>query len=301
MTTIGFAGRFKLEAVNAETGERRVLAPWFNNLITDQGLNRIGTGPIGGYCHVGTGNAAPAVTDTALAAKLAHTTSVISGVSSGSATLPYYGSRTQVFRFGVGVASGNLSEVGIGYSATALFSRALIKDSSGNPTTITVLPSEYLDVTYELRMYAPAADVPFSVVISGVTYTGVVRAAQATTFSDTADPWYGGYLFGSGAALGTNTQPRAYNGALGTATTAPSGAGSVLGIPSNNGYANNSMQLTGTVTAALAAGNLAGGISALAIYTTLGAFQMSFSPAIPKDATKVLSVGITLSWARKVI
>lgn len=300
MTTIGFAGRFKLEAVNAETGERRVLAPWFNNLITDAGLNRIGTGPIGGYCHVGTGTAAPAVTDTALAAKLAHTTSAISGVTSGSATMPYYGSRVQVFRFGVGVASGNLSEVGVGYSATALFSRTLIKDSSGNPTTITVLPSEYLDVTYELRMYAPVADVPFSVVISGVTYTGVVRAADATTFSGSTDPWYGGYLFGSGASLGA-VQSRAYNGAIGAANTVPSGAVSFLGSPSNNAYSNNSLQLTGTVTAALGAGNLAGGISALVIYTTLGAFQMSFSPAIPKDATKVLSVGITLSWARKVI
>lgn len=300
MTTIGFAGRFKLEAVNADTGERRVLAPWFNNLITDQGLNRIGTGGIGGYCHVGTGTTAPAVTDTALATKLAHTTSAISGVSSGSASLPYYGSRTQVFRFGVGVAAGNLSEVGIGYNATALFSRSLIKDSSGNPTTITVLPSEYLDVTYELRMYAPEADVPFSIVISGVTYTGVARAAEATTFSGSTDPWYGGYLFGSGASLGA-AQVRAYNGTIGGAAAVPSGTVSFLGSPSNSAYSNNSLQLTGTVTAALGTGNLAGGISALVVYTTLGAFQMSFSPAIPKDATKVLSVGITLSWARKVI
>jgi hypothetical protein len=33
----------------------------------------------------------------------------------------------------------------------------------------------------------------------------------------------------------------------------------------------------------------------------MGAYQISFSPAIPKDATKVLTLGLTLSWARMVI
>jgi hypothetical protein len=52
----------------------------------------------------------------------------------------------------------------------------------------------------------------------------------------------------------------------------------------------------------LSQGNLAGGITAIRILTSaMGAYQISFSPAIPKDATKVLTFGLTLSWARAAI
>src|SRR5690606_31940294 len=54
--THGLCGRFKLEAERPD-GQRRLLADWFPNLITNAGLNRIGTSS--GWltaCAVGTGS-----------------------------------------------------------------------------------------------------------------------------------------------------------------------------------------------------------------------------------------------------
>ncbi len=96
-------------------------------------------GSVGDYmstCMVGSGNAAPAETDTALQARAS--TSNINVQSNNSNVSPRYGWRRRTFRFAAGAAAGNLSEVGVGWTTTAVFSRALILDGSGNPTTITV-------------------------------------------------------------------------------------------------------------------------------------------------------------------
>lgn len=299
MITAGVAGRFKLEAVDTVTGARRELTPWFNNLITDQGLNQLGVGQLGYFCMVGTGTATPAVTDTTLGNKIAHTATTVSATPGGSASAPYYGSYTVVYRFAAGVATGNLTEVGIGYSSTLVFSRTLIKDGAGDPTTITVLATEALDVTYEFRLYSPSADVPHSTVIAGVTYTGVVRASNVTAFSGNA-AWYAGFAFGSTAGALAGGSAQVYNGTIGAVTSSPSGTSSQINAPVDSAYSANSLQRTGTVTAPLSSGNV-GGIQAAQIVTRLGAYQISFSPAIPKDATKVLTLGLTLSWARMVI
>ena len=305
MINVGVAGRFKLEAVNEETGERRELTPWFNNLITDQGLNRLGTVGIhsnGSFCMVGTGSATPATTDTALASQLAVTSTTTSVSYSGSTSAPYYGSVTTVYRFAAGSATGNLTELGIGYSGVAVFSRTLIKDGSGNPTTITVLATEALDVTYELRLYPPAADVAHSTVISGVTYTGVIRASGVTSFSAGGD-WAPNMGNSTPTLLSRGGEPaQAYNGAIGPVTGSPSGTYVSINDCVTAAYSNNSYQRTGTTTVGLSQGNLAGGITAIRILTSaMGVYQISFSPAIPKDATKVLTIGLTLSWARMVI
>ena len=305
MINVGVAGRFKLEAVNEETGERRELTPWFNNLITDQGLNRLGTAGIhsnGSFCMVGTGSATPATTDTALASQLAVTSTTVSASNSGSASAPYYGSVTTVYRFAAGSATGNLTELGIGYSGVAVFSRTLIKDGNGNPTTITVLATEALDVTYELRLYPPAADVAHSTVISGVTYTGVIRASGVTSFSAGGD-WAPAMGNSAPTLLSRSGEyARAYNGAIGPVTGSPSGTYVSINDCVTAAYSNNSYQRTGTTTVGLSMGNLAGGITAIRILTSaMGVYQISFSPAIPIDATKVLTFGLTLSWARMVI
>lgn len=304
MITAGIAGRFKLEAVNVETGERRELAPWFNNLITDSGLNAWGTGGILGGCAVGTGSTAPAVSDTALATWRAYSNTVTSNVLGGQATVPYYSSVTRVYRFAAGTATGNLTELGVcvGSSTTTLFSRTLIKDGSGNPTTITVLASEALDVTYELRLYAPSADVPHSTVIAGVTYTGVVRAANVTSFVSSGYTWsLGNSMVGAVDLMQSGYVARVGNGSIGAITSAPGGTNVDADHVAASAYSNGSLARSGTLTLGLSQGNVAGGITTALIPTKMGAYQISFSPAIPKDATKVLTLGLTLSWARMVI
>ena len=76
----GYAGWFKIEAHRVDAngdeipGTRRVAADWFPNLITNAGLDFLGTtGPtyVYTYCRVGSGNTAPAFTDPASVAPVA--------------------------------------------------------------------------------------------------------------------------------------------------------------------------------------------------------------------------------------
>lgn len=299
---IGMSGRYKLAAVNAETGEVREETPWFDNLITDAGLEHIGANGVGTYCMVGSGSAAPAVTDTTLAARVAATSGVQTASDVVATAAPWYVAQRRVYRFAVGVAAGNLTEVGIGWSTTAVFSRTLIKDGGGNPTTLTVLPSEFLDVTYEFRLYCPENDTPLSVTIGGTGYSGVIRAAYATNMGD----WSPGHVLGNGMGSVTHDPVLlAYSGAtLGAQTSAPTGASSSSSTGTSNftlaAYVPGSKKRTITCTAGLNELNLAGGINAL-LFQPLraGTFQMSFSPPIPKTSSQTLSLTFELSWGRR--
>ena len=136
----------------------------FKNLITDSGLNSIAgnytIGDAADYCRVGTGSTVPSVLDTALNSQTGSASS--SGTETKSvqyATTPYYSQHQIVYTFAVGAVSGNLPEIGFFSDSTggSLWSRALIKDSGGNPTTLTLLATEQLKVTYTVRRYIPAS------------------------------------------------------------------------------------------------------------------------------------------------
>jgi hypothetical protein len=293
------AGFYRIVATDADTGEQRVVADWFENLILDAGLNRLGTGGIASHCHVGSGSSTPAVSDTSLQSVVA--TQGRTGASDGvQNTEPYYGWGRYTFRFNAGVAAGNLSEVGIGWSASSgsLFSRALIKDVNGDPTTITVLSNEFLDVTYELRIYPPLTDATFQAVIGGVTHDCVLRACKVTDFWN----WR--------AALGDNGiafQPTAgtpvivYSGAIGTITQYPSGSSGSASSYATNAYSNNSYTMTGYADFDLNSGNVAGGIVSMYFRTYAGTYQCSFDPPIAKDNTKTLRINMSVTWARKTL
>jgi hypothetical protein len=301
------AGWYKLSARMLD-GRVRPLTGWFPNLITNGGLDQLGQG---GYpfkfCVVGTGNTAPANTDTQLVAQVAATTNIVSAVRGASSSSPWYGTTTTTWQFATGAAAGNLAEVGCGATATGLFSRALILDGTGSPTTITVLSSEALDVTYQAQMYSPSADVPGSVVLNGVNYTTNLRAAIANNPSWWALPTdqggFGGIGYYGNPAYAYATQ------VLGAVTSNPSGtqypndsgsrAGYIIG-----GYSNNI-----TVGWGINAGNISGGIGSVMLQLSCGddagfgtqgggAYQVSFTPVIPKDNTKVLSLTFQVNWGR---
>jgi hypothetical protein len=298
------AGFFKLEAFRQDAdgheipGSRRVAADWFPNLITDAGLEAMGTSSTGvltAYCRVGSGTAAPAFTDTALAAHVAASNTTQASTTTAQASPPYYGSLTLTKRFAAGVAAGNLSEVGMASAATTgtLYSRARILDGLGAPTTITVLADEVLDVTYELRNYPPLGDSAWSATIGGVNYSGVVRAASVTSVY-----WAGSSYAAGHWASGGNTVT-AYNGAINAAITgAPAGTSSAR-LGANATYAAMSKVRDFSATWGLNDGNLAGGITAFLLFTAHGYYQVSVSPAIPKDATKTLTMTFRCGpWGR---
>lgn len=129
--------------------------PFFHNLVLDAGLDRLSVGSAIGVVCVGSGNSTPVATQTSLDSFIASTTQINGSDERGNqtSTPPFHVWARRTYRFREGVAAGNLSEIGIGWTVSNLFNRALIKDASGNPVTITVLSDEYLDVIVELRMY----------------------------------------------------------------------------------------------------------------------------------------------------
>lgn len=145
--------RFKLVVHKGDGRPVRETA-WFNNIVLDSGLNRMAVGTWIDRCCVGNANTTPNVLQTQLGNFLASTmwqSTTNTGIQTSIA--PYYRHASVTWRFDEGVAAGNISEVGLGWGDSNLWNRALIKDINGNPTTITVLNDEYLDVVSEVRSY----------------------------------------------------------------------------------------------------------------------------------------------------
>lgn len=290
-------GWFKLEAIRPD-GRVRPLTGWFPNLITDTGLNRMGTNSYLVACHVGTNNTAPNVADTALAGYVGGTTTRQAQSEGARATAPYYGWKRITYRFAAGTATGNIAEVGISSQAanpgSVIFSRALVLDEFGVPTTVTVLADEVLDVTYELRLYPPLVDVTGTVVITGSgTHDYTLRAANVTSNLE----W--GSSIGTVASLTPygSSHLFIYNGSIGAITSMPSGSGGSVSC-TNNAYSSTSLTRTGYGTFGLNFGNLVGGVSAVYYVTSLGAYQYSLTPVIDKTSTKTLVLTNRISWGR---
>lgn len=314
------SGLYRVQVLDA-AGDEKSDTGWFSNLITDFGLDLLGdcsnTGSgyynqgdlnVVGRCAVGTGNTPPAFTDTALASPLAmYPVSTSPGYANTSFTYSYvagppvYYSATAVFSFPLGGVVGNIAEVGTGLikissdTTPYLFSRALIVDSMGTPTTISVTSADQLVVTFQARYYMDTTDTPYSTTISGTTYTGDIRRANITSAT-------GRYIL---SQVDRNTLAQnyiisctGYNGTIGSISSAPSGSSTIIPFASASTYVSGDLFKSYSFSSTTAQNNLAGGLSALRIVTQQGEWQMSVSPAIPKDNTKIMTLNFNVSWAR---
>ena len=205
----GVSGRYKLVTRKVHDLDNAVGELEFDNLITDIGLERWATNPIGAKCFIGSGNAPPTVNDTALGAQLAASTATqnLQNWKAYSAA-ERWTEATICYRFQPGVTLNSIAEVGVGWDG-GLWSRALVRDVNGNPTTIQLLSDEVLDVYYTLRIQFPA-DVTGSIVLDGVTYDWVLRPAGLAAWPDSYS-YYFHYAFATGgvakASTGSITQP----------------------------------------------------------------------------------------------
>lgn len=294
----------------------QVVGP-FPNLLTDYGLNRVGTASFSEYqarIYVGTGSTPPAPTDVSLVAYRANSNSFTDlGVIYGGAP-DYWAQRAYVWKFGIGAASGNLTEVGMGTGTATgvphehkLLSRALIVDSGGAPVTVTVLPDEYLDVTYAIRHYPHIPDVTQIINISGVSYTFTHRQAYASSQHSTNSNGMMMWTSSIGTYTGTSAgTPPSLGSVTGTLTNA--GAQGAC-TPTHQSYSDGSLTRRVKITAGLSDSNLAYGIRGMQpiissnnnpTFGFIGQYkQITISPGIPKDNTKVLEFFGNISWARK--
>ena len=364
-------GRYKLR-VHDGRGNNRLETDWFDNLITDNGLNLIGeTKDFLANFSVGSGSTAPANTDAALVSEVVTTGSTQPGEGSYEGTVSRSIDAVQrkcsiirEYEFGEGVAAGNLSEIGIGWYNTNLFSRALILDGAQSPTTITVLSNEFLTVTYELIVNQPTTD--FSALIS-VDATGTATAAHAgTQLTDSAASFLTTAAVGDtihnitdgssavitsvdsdtqithGALSGgaendwdvaesyringwqvtgrmmraNNTSywglytklwapqsrgvpefPRIFDGAIGaTVDDYPAGSWANATSVTADPYVASSHVRSADAFWDIAANHEA---ESMSMHMGIGYFQFGFSPPIPKDNTKTLTVNLQIAWARE--
>lgn len=298
------AGYFQLKKCKGDANGKPIpgteveLTPVFRNLITNGGLDAIYTTgsnyAISGIiqaCQVGSGSTAPANTDANLQTYVAGTASASGGGGNVTTT---YGYKDMSYTFAQGVATGNLSEVGIASAASAgtLFSRSLILDGSGNPTTITVLADEILTVSYQLRMYWPTADTTATVTISGTVYTITARPQETAKSFYWAD-----YIHAINGSSSIHYYYYIGTGVLSDATAdAGTGAKLAYGGCSRADYVSGTYYRDTTLSLSIGNGN---GNLQLAVFTSgLGAYQFQFSPTIPKDNTKTLSLTARISWGR---
>lgn len=281
---------------------------WFHNLVLDTGLKQLSVGTAISHCFVGTGNSEPKPEQTGLDSHLAETTQVLrteQGRDVKSAE-PFYWIR-KVYRYNEGAAKGNLAEVGTGWVHGSCFNRTLIKDDLGNPTTITILEDEFLDVVVEFRVYPQKSFTKelklknkLGAVVSTHTLKGSCIIGQ--------DPYQ------SHASLGKvylGSPSSGYSGLvvykdsahLEDITTTCTGAQFQVG--GNNTYPTpTSCKWTGRVE--LGVGNdwahkaFQIGVSYLCSWQAEHAigYKWEIDPPIPKNNNQVLQYSLTVSWGR---
>lgn len=310
-SVVGLSGKFGIKKYKLGFKEPVQVVEPFSNLITDWGLDMLAGGTWFQYMALGTGTATPAATDLQLQTLAGFSATTVGGGSGPAPTAPDYNFYVfNAHRFNPGVASGNLTEVGIvnnnNASTYRCFSRALIVDGTGAPLTITLQPDEYLDVTYYLGFYRPELTLKSDTVnIAGVDYTFAHKLAFATravtwtsingnfNWSGNRTTWFTGSAAGTPPALGDITSGLSNTGGS-TGSSAPVFASYVAG--------SHSLNMTESLS--LAQGNLQYGLRGFSYLqpwsgsTEMYDLQGTITPAIPKDSTKLFSWSYSTSWAR---
>lgn len=152
---------------------------WFPNLITDQGLIRMGNEASGGWAgelNVGSGSTAPAITDTSLAAWMFNNTASYDSNLTTPSAPDWEIWTTIVSRLDPGEATGTIREVGaqdidtnpnVNITTRALLGTPIVKNSD-----------QFLDIYYKFWRYPDTVDRTGTINIEGTNYDYIVRGAD---------------------------------------------------------------------------------------------------------------------------
>ena len=309
-----FSGHFDLKVYDAATG-RLTKSRSFPNLITNDGLIRYCSGNTLSSLRisVGTGTAEPLPTDTGLSnfLKSSYNTNQLAYNASTPQPPDYLSTTKMTIRFNAGEFTGEtISEIGVCVAGNQnvnnpLWCRALILDEYGNPSTITILSNEYLDVTYTLIYHPKLDDDQFTFTMDGVTYECTSRVAYVGSgvFNNSG---YGHALRGGPMMIA-----KVYNSqTLGEITGQPvySSGGMLETAYDNNSWiyeSENPYSHKSLFGLALAKGNFAGGIGAMLLatnswraYGIMNQTQVSINPKIPKDANTEMTFTLMKTVSR---
>ncbi len=315
-TNIGMTGEFRC-VVKKSDGSIKTDTGYQKNLILDQGLDFFGGGNGANmmeYCVIGSGNSKPVYTQNKL-------DTTIAGVSGAdfSSEYDYDASRdgnlyktNQVRKYTFnGLNNVNISEVGLASKFSSsidyyLCTRALIKDTQGVPTTITVLSGEVLEIYYKLWAVYDTTDKTGTInLLDGVggstPYNYVLRMAGVGGANLAGSANYGrviGLFLQAGA--GNNT-PVTYRGELGTVKEVPIN----LLQDVNGGYMQEYQPFSNKRTAVwdFDMNTTNGDIRSFLFFTSMGFYQIRFGSVaddspITKTDMQTLSIPIEVSWGR---
>ena len=306
----GLSGRY--EFYKGTSPDNMRLVGKSDNIVTDKGLDGIGERggiALGQHCAVGSGSNTPDPKDENLSAPFAFTERYDRVNNVNVKELPYFIEHIRTYHFGKGVAAGNISEVGVGYaynsatkSFTTLFSRSQILDSSGAPTTLSILDDEYLDVVYILRLYFPndGKDIVERVTASFPDgQREITVTARVCGFMDMSR--WDGFLYQSGGSpmISAEGGQVVYQGELGPAGSHPDGT--PTGIWSNvytDDYVQGSHKLGYHYEINPSMYN--GPIKSVMVNNKFKMdMQVGFSEVLNKTNDQTFKLGLTLSWGRR--
>ena len=318
MIEVGMSGHFRLEVRNAITHEINNVRE-FDNLITNSGLNGYGLCDdryLLNICHVGTGTSAPSVNDVGMNVPLATTSGVAETKHIAPVAPDWVSSLTKRYRFGVGVAAGELKEIGLSNAqahANAVFwCRCLILNDQGVPEPLVVGSNNSLDVHYTIRFHPPLTDSSGSFYMGDELYNYTSRpAAIGDTGIGQGDS---NIHVGAGICFRTLYS----GGELGPITGSIQGYSQYENIntyysggnPSALPYTNGTHYRDYVQNLNLATGNFTNGIDGLLLgwhgsgnyYVPGGQFlyftQIKLDHPIPKEATNSLRFTMRVSWDR---
>lgn len=306
----GVSGTFHLERRKVDTCELVERTGPCRNLVVASGLDMwmtIANIRLGAV--VGTGNAPVLMSDRSLSNFRAgqSTPQGVPVISSQTTTAPYWNRKTMRWRFAQGQATGNISEVGAAYttganptSGSTLYSRALVRDGSGNPTTITILPDEFLDVVYTHTTYCPPDNTGvciFTIDGSPSEHAYVARCSQVGEVS-----WSGpsennalGALIPLAAGSGF-AYSAAFTGGISAAVSGlPSGTRSNADSMSSQGYTEGTFTRSFSFQFGLNSANFS--IQSVLYFSHGPRVQVQYSPAIPKTSAHQMRFDFTVSVA----
>lgn len=295
--TISYAGRYRIERYTR--GILTYDSGWFDNLITDAGLDAMGTG-FGVRCYVGDGTAAPTRSDTGLSGTVL---GVITGggVSYGQQIVdePYYVEYFRTFSFNLGQVVGTVAEVALGDglpTPTFLFSRALARNQAGEIEAVEFTEEEQLVVHYSIRLYAPTEDVESAVLVDGVAHAALTRAADLRIF-----PTVNSWVIFLGSAINVKAAwvfscLNLYSGGISTSVLdSPVGLIAETSEMIATPYVPGSLSLSAQAIFIPNSGN--GTIRSIkSIFQGGGVFQTELDPPITKTDRQTVVIDFSCSW-----
>lgn len=305
---IGFAGEVRFVITKAD-GSTKIDTGYQKNLILNQGLEFFGGekgASINSSCVIGSGNSTPTITQTVLDAFIAiadgsNATSNYSYVDNGDSLYRLW--EEKVYRF-TGLNNVNVSEVGLVSTGTTstdyyLTTRALIKDSFGAPTSISIKTGETLDIYYKIHKVIDTSDKSFVInMLDGnggaVPYNAIIRPYAVGT-----EKW-GGKIAGN--AANSNWLYYSPSSNLSDFISSPSFTNinenlCVTAPYVKNSYkiiTNNSFRLSDAISGVRLL--LSGDHTFYCYQVRYGA--VSNDASIPKTSNDTLSIPIEISWGR---